>query len=71
MPRLPNPRNHITTRSWEFESKNERNRDEVYYITEQVGPGDQYQIVDVHGYSSVPTEAHTKKVIQWFMRATD
>ena len=49
MPKLPNPRPHITQRSWEFESKNERNRDEVYYITELVGPGDKYEIVDVHG----------------------
>ena len=70
MPKLPNPRPHITQRSWEFESKNERNRDEVYYITEQVGPGDKYEIVDVYGYSSIPTEAHTQKIIERFLKAT-
>ena len=70
MSKLPNPRPHITQRSWEFEPKNERNRDEVYYITEMVGPGEKYEIVDVHGYSSIPTEEHTRRVIDRFMRAT-
>ena len=70
MPKLPNPRPHITQRSWEFESKNERNRDEVYYITEQVGPGDKYEIGDVHGYSSVPSEEHTRRIIDRFIRAS-
>jgi len=70
MSKLPNPRPHITQRSWEFESKNERNRDEVYYITEMVGPGEKYEIVDVHGYSSIPTEEHARRIIDRFMRAT-
>ena len=71
MPKLPNPRPHITQRSWEFESRNERNRDEIYYITELVGPGDKYEIVDVHGYSSTLSEEHRKKVIAQFLRAID
>ena len=69
MSKLPNPRPHITQRSWEFESKNERGRDEVYYITEMVGPGDKYEIVDVHGYSSIPSEEHSRKIIERFIRA--
>jgi hypothetical protein len=69
MPRLPNPRHHVTQRSWEFEARNERNRDEVYYITEQIGPGDKYQILDVHGYSSRPGEKHIRKILDAFKRA--
>ena len=71
MPKLPNPRPHVTQRSWEFEFKNERNRDEVYYITELVGPGDKYEIVDVHGYSSKLSKGHRKKVIEQFLRIID
>ena len=69
MTKFPNPRPHVMQRSWEYEHKNERGRDEIYYITELIGPGDKYEIVDVHGYTSRPDERHVKKVINDFRRA--